>query len=260
MTVRKVTPAVAPILERFELDQPRVVTRADVDAARAGSTSSTTTDQAIRELTASGWLLRLRTRGVWEFAPAARAGAYSSGDPHIELRAALAKKPGLEAALAAESAAWAWGLSARPPTHHALAVPEGFRTPPALESYRIVRFEPALPPEERDGLPVLSVTSLVASMAIRPSSYRDWPNVTEWLPEAVPRIDAAGLAAELRCEARAAWMRASYLLWLGGDEAAAGELASEAPAGSGPFYFGPRTRPGRHVGRFQLVDSLLVKT
>jgi hypothetical protein len=48
-------------------------------------------DVAIRRLREHGWLLDLATRGVWEFAPAARAGAYGSGDPLVELRATLAR-------------------------------------------------------------------------------------------------------------------------------------------------------------------------
>jgi hypothetical protein len=58
-----------------------------------------------------GWLLRLRKRGTWEFAPAARAGRYSSGDSWIELRALLEHERCAPVAVAFDSAVWELGHS-----------------------------------------------------------------------------------------------------------------------------------------------------
>lgn len=258
MTVREITPSIAPILEELELDQPRLVTAADVErvANERGSTASPA--YLIKQLTSEGWLLPLRTRGVWEFAPAARAGAFGSGEAHIELRATLLKRPDLPVALAAESAAWIHGLSSREPTTHSLATPPSLRVPPALSGYRVLRHQSALEPTSRGGLPTWKVATLLVAMADRPSSYRDWPNVGDWLREAVTTLAEADLRAELEDKTRAAWARLAYLLSRGGVEDLAERLLTDAPAGSGPYYLGPREGSGVHDARFDVIDGQLV--
>lgn len=259
MTVRTIVPAVAGILEQLELDLPRVVTHADIDNVRVATSSSTTTEQAIRDLTEAGWLLPLKTRGVWEFAPAARAGVIGSGDPHIELRATLARRPDMGVMLAAESAAWLLGLSLRPPTRHVLAAPPGLRMPPALSEYRLLRAIPRLQSEIHEGLPVMTVASLLIAMADRPSSYRDWPNVSEWIPDSVGRFTFTELRTELRGKPRASWMRACYMVAHSGATTIASRLEPLAPAAKGPFYLGPRRAAGRYDRRFDVIDSLLTE-
>ena len=84
---RSVPSRLASVVEALELDQPRVVTVADLEGLSRSSglsISGVALGYGLRRL---GWLLPLRTRGVWEFAPAARAGRCSAGGPHIELRA-----------------------------------------------------------------------------------------------------------------------------------------------------------------------------
>ena len=56
-------------------------------------------EAVIDGLRRSGWLLPMRTRGVWEFAPASRSGAFRSGDPFTELRAFLRRKTGVPVVL-----------------------------------------------------------------------------------------------------------------------------------------------------------------
>lgn len=257
MTVRTIAPAVAAVLEQLELDQPLLVNREDLESARKATESSTTTRYLIDVLTAEGWLLPLRTRGYWEFAPAARAGAMGAGDPHIELRATLRKRPALPVALAAESAAWLLGLSARSPHRHVIAAPPALRIPPALADYRVVRYEAKLDPEVRNGLPVWGVETLLVAMSHRPASYRDWPNVGDWLGQAVSEATEERLRVELTGEPRSTWMRLAYLVDGGGKPDMAGVLASAAPDGQGPYYLGPRHERGRHNSRFDVIDSVL---
>ena len=85
---RSVPSRLAGVVEALELDQPRVVTVADLEGLARSSGLSISGVALGYQLRRLGWLLPLRTRGVWEFAPAARAGRYSAGDRHIELRAA----------------------------------------------------------------------------------------------------------------------------------------------------------------------------
>lgn len=255
--MRRIAPAVARVLEQLELDQPLLVNSDDLDRARTVTGSSTTTRYLIDDLTTEGWLLPLRTRGYWEFAPAARAGAIGAGDPHIELRASLRKRPDLRVELAAESAAWFQALSARSPNRHAIAAPPGLRLPPALGGYRVIRRQPKLDPEVRNGLPVWRVPTLLVAISHRPASYRDWPNVSDWLTDAVSRSPEHDLRAELVDEPRSTWMRLAYLLDRGGQSELAHSLEPDAPAGQGPYYLGPRGQRGRHVKQYDVIDSAL---
>lgn len=255
--MRTIAPAVAAVLEQLELDQPLLVNREGLDAARLVTGSSTTTRYLIDELTSEGWLLPLRTRGYWEFAPAARAGAIGAGDPHIELRATLQKRPDLPVALAAESAAWHLGLSSRSPNRHTIAAPPSLRIPPALGNYRLIRHEAKLDPEIRIGLPVWGVATLLVAMCHRPASYRDWPNVGDWIRQAVPGATEDHLRTELTGEPRSTWMRLAYLIDRGGMPGLADTLADASPHGQGPYYLGPRDRQGRHHSRYDVIDSVL---
>jgi len=80
MTARSSTPSLSRLLELLEFEQPRVVSRESLEgwAREAGITWPI--NVVLQRLRERGWLLDLKTRGVWEFAPAARAGAYSAGD------------------------------------------------------------------------------------------------------------------------------------------------------------------------------------
>ena len=163
-----------------------------------------------RDLQKHGWLLPLRTRGRWEFAPGARAGALPSGDPFIELRATLQRRD-LPVALAYDSAAWLQGLSARQPQTQVLATYPKRKLPLALSDFRITRIWGVLEPEWKDNLPVWRVATLLAKMAVVPHYYRDWPNVMEWLEEGFKRADTADLERELDGAPDPARIRLAYL-------------------------------------------------
>ena len=187
MTARSIPASTAPVLEELELERPKLVTAELLRDLAARRQVGMPVDELVERLRRHGWLLDLRTRGVWEFAPAARAGALGSGDPFIELRATLLRRPELPVCVAGESAAWLHGLSGRPPGRHVIAAPPKLELPPALEKFRAVRHSARLSPDTVDGLPVWRVATLLVQMAARPSSYRDWPNVGDWLTEAVAR-------------------------------------------------------------------------
>lgn len=255
MTVRSIPQGLAPLLEALELDQPRVVTStALADYARAAGVEWPTNVIAQR-LRERGWLLPLLTRGVWEFAPAARAGAFRAGDPFIGLRAVLARDPDAPLAVAAESAAYLLGLASRRPEAEAIGAPPGFRVPRSLAAFRVVRWAPVSPITHRDGLPVWGPATLLAFMASRPSAYHDWPNVGEWLPEAASSVTPDGLVDELEDRSPGSWARAAYVLERGGSADTARALAACAPKGAGPHYLGDRTLSGRYDARYDVIDS-----
>ena len=216
MTVRTIPPGFVTLLELLELEQPRVVTAAQVGHLAEQAAVRLPTEVVIRRLRERGWLLDLATKGVWEFAPASRAGAFNSGDPFIELRATLARDPSAPLAAAAESAAYLLGFSTRRPEPEVIGVAEGGRPPKALRALRIVRWTPSADLVLRGGLPVWAPSTLVAFMGARPGGYQDWRNVGDWLAQAVGQADVFELVGELDGRPRSAWARTAYLLDVGG--------------------------------------------
>ncbi|GMQ93329.1 MAG: hypothetical protein BMS9Abin12_0806 [Acidimicrobiia bacterium] len=255
LSQRSVPRSVAPILEALELEQPVLVTLERLEALTVETGIEVSGSVAARLLRERGWLLPLRTTGVWEFAPGARAGAIGGGDPFIELRARLETRP-LEASIAAESAAWLQGLASRAPDPQAVGLRPGVRLPKSMDELRVVRWLPSVPTDVIDGLPVWSVSTLLAFMGARPDRYRDWPNVSEWLTHAAQRVSVEALRSELAERSRSGWARTSYLLLLGGAGEAADELITSAPDGKGPFHLGPRERPSKYERRFDVVDHI----
>jgi hypothetical protein len=255
MTARTIPRGLAPLLQLLELEQPQVVTTAQLAGWAREAGVGWPTDVVVRRLRERGWLLDLASKGVWEFAPAARAGAYGSGEPLIELRATLAREPSAPYVVAAESAAYLLGLASRRPGHEVVGAPGAARPPKAFADFRVVRWEPAVAPVLRDGFPAWSFATLLAFMAARPSGYRDWPNVGEWLVEATVHTKVDDLALELAGRSRGAWARAAYLLDRGGAVDASAELLARAPLGKGPYYLGDRGAKGRYIKEFDVIDS-----
>ncbi len=260
MTVpaRSIPSRLAPLVEALELDQPRVVTRSLLGRVARDQGLDLDDDGAASELRRRGWLLPLRTRGAWEFAPGSRAGRFGAGDRHIELRAALALDSSFPGALAMESAAIALGFAGRIPDREVLSLPPGKRLPKALDDWRVVR----LPIEARDltligELPVWRVETLLVGMAKRPDEFKDWPNVEEWLGEAVGRAELDTIGRQLKGSPRSVWRRTGYLLAIGGRAEEGLALQLDEPVGHGPSYLGPRRRKGRYDKRFDIVDSVL---
>jgi hypothetical protein len=255
MTVRDITATLAPLLQTLELEQPEVVATPQLRAWARDAGVTWPVDVVVRRLRESGWLLDLKTRGVWEFAPAARAGALDAGDPLIELRATLKRDPDASFAVAAESAAYLLGYSSRRPAREVIGTPPGIRVPTALRGYRIARWAASTPTTERSGLPVWATATLLASMSAMPATYADWPNVGEWLPTAARDVSVDDLMTELRGRPRSAWVRAAYLLDRGGREDAADTLLQTSPVGTGPYYLGDRGRSALYDSKYDVVDS-----
>lgn len=255
MTVRSIPQGLAPLLGLLELEQPRLVTASDLAEYAREAGVHWPTNVISQRLRERGWLLALDTRGVWEFAPAARAGAFGSGDPFVELRAVLARNPGAPFAVAVESAAYLLGLASRRPDIECIGAPQGVRPPGSLDAYRLVRWSPRTQLISREGLPVWSQATLIVFMASRPTSFRDWPNVGEWLQHAVSTVDVNEIAGELAGRSAGSWARAAYLLDRGGAAAAATALLGQGPKGTGPHYLGDRGTPGRYHAAYDVIDS-----
>jgi hypothetical protein len=257
LTSRRIPPSLAPLLSDLELDQPRIVATARLDSLRLAHGIAASTRDVAQRLQAQGWLLPLRTRGVYEFVPAARAGNFSSGDPFLELRGTLDRRPDLPLALAYDSAAWVRGFSRRVPDKQIISAKNGLAIPPALSDFRVTRQYPNLIPDDIDGLPVWQTESLLVYMAARPEQYRDWPNVLEWLSDAVRTVDFQKLERELEAVTKTAAVRLAYLIHRGEDEDLADRVLHSVPPQAGPIYFGANRKHGARDKKYDVIDSLL---
>ena len=258
MTPRSIPARLALLVEELELQQPKVVTKALLSEIISDGGLKVRPEEVAHRLQQQGWLLSLRTEDAWEFAPASRAGRIGSGDPFIELRATLLHRPDLAVAVAYESAAWLHGLARRPPEREVLAIPWPVVPPPALRDFRISRQWGELSPVILDELPVWPIETLLVLMGERPSAYRAWPTVVEWLPEAAERADVDLILRELNDLRLPTWARTGYILEAGGRQDIGDHVLNRAPSSPrGPFYLGPRKAPGRYNRRWKVRDSIL---
>lgn len=276
-TARPVPRSVASVLAELELLAPDVVDRDVLHRAMQAAGDSRAdapggVDRVIDTLRRAGWLLPLRARGLWEFAPANRSGAYGSGDPLLLLRAFLTRRPDAPVAVAMESAALRLHLAQHPPSREVVAVGEGVYAEGALKEFRTVVLDlgrRAVRPVE--GLPVHTVEALLVSMGIKPAGYRDWANVELWLSQAAAEVvsreappdgsaasGVPGVVELLEGRPLAAWARVAYLLRLAEQEQAARQILTAAPGTpSGPVYLGPRGRPATYDALTHVYDSLV---
>ena len=258
MTARSVPAKLAPLVEELELRQPKVVTKALLSQIIEDAGLTLSPGDVAHRLQQQGWLLSLRTRDAWEFAPASRAGRIGSGDPLIELRATLMHRPDLPVAIAYESAAWLHGFHRRPPEKEVIALPSRVLPPPALREFRITRCWGRLGPLWLDELPTWRIETLLVLMGERPSAYRAWPTVLEWLPEAAQRADSDLILSELTDRRPPTWARTGYILEAGGRRDIASQVLDRiSPSLQGPYYLGPRTAPGIFSSRWKVRNSIL---
>jgi hypothetical protein len=247
MTVARVIPtSIAPVVEQFELDGDLVVTIDRLgEVLREVEGGGGEPRQFAYELQRAGWLGSLRTRGAWEFLPAARAGAYGSGDRLIEFRAQHAVDPTWPGVLAMESAASVLGYAQRVPEREIVSLPPGVEPPKALAGdWRVVTLVlPAAGVTTVDRLPTWNLEGLIVGIATRPSAYQDMPGLGQWLPEAAGRVDAERLIGLLDAVPASARQRVAYLLAAGGNVEASAAVTGRYPPRT-VAWFGQRRAGG----------------
>ncbi len=259
--LRSLPASLARVVEELELRQPQIVTKgilADIGSKHGLRKSP---EAIAYRLQKHGWLLSLKTKGAWEFAPASRAGPISSGDPFLELRATLLLRPKLKVAVAYESAAWLHKLMGRIPEKQVLAIPRGITPPPAFGAFRITRYWGKLGPDAVRDLPVWRLETLLVLIAAFPAAFRAWPTIQEWLPGAASKVDENLVLEELSDLKPAAWARAGYIFEVAGKRDLAYTLHKDLNTRMrprGPFYLGPRRARGRYSKYWDLLDSALM--
>jgi len=251
---RTVPKGLAPILENLELNQPRIVTLEQIACIVDEVNLRAPPALIAYRLRERGWLLDTGLRGAWEFAPAANAGPQSRGGPLLPLLAALALRPGLPAAVALGSAAWAHGLVDRAPRPLELAVIPDSSLPAGLKRRaRIVLFKSRLDPVRKRGVPVQRLETLLVHMAARPLHVASWGAAAEWLSDVAAEAEQAGISQELEDRPRAVRIRLAYLVagvWP--------DLAERLGDGvRSTVWFGPRKKLRRHSQKWHVADSLL---
>ncbi|MGH9089901.1 MAG: type IV toxin-antitoxin system AbiEi family antitoxin [Acidimicrobiales bacterium] len=243
----------------MELEAPQVVSLAElaglVNQAGIGTEPRVVADR-LRKL---GWLLPTKTAGVWEFAPAAHAGPIGHGDQFLGLRAALAARPSLDAAVCLTSALAAHGLVDRAPDRLEVAIRSGGSIPQGLRrATRVVVFDPNLAPERSLGVPVHRPATVLLHLAARPVDVRGWGAIADALPEVIDVTTPSDIDAELTGRPRSVRVRLAYLVQ-GVAPALAERLVPPDEGGrtAPKVWFGPRTRLKRHSSRFSVADTLL---
>jgi hypothetical protein len=256
---RAIPPSLSPILTELELDAPRVVSLADLTdlVNRAGvGTEPRVVAARLRRL---GWLLATETAGVWEFAPAAHAGPIGHGDQFIELRAALAARPSLDAAVCLVSALAARGLTDRAPDRLEIAIRTRDSVPQGLRrAARVVIFGANLAPEWPSGIAVHQPATILVHLAARPTDVRGWGAIAEALPELLEVSAPADIDAELAGRPRSVRVRLAYLVQGAAPDLADRLVSPDEGGRSAPkVWFGPRAHLKRHSSRFSVADTLL---
>ena len=246
-TSRPVPARLAPVVEELELHQPAVVTRSLLTEILTRTQVPLPPEAAAERLVRLGWLLPLRTRGAWEFAPAARAGRYRAGDPWIELRALLAHDPDVPVAVAFESAIWELGHASHQPDRPVLAHRRGWRPPPSL-GVRAVTFDWRVPAKTVRGLPVWTEATILVAAAERPAAQGNWGNADDWLPDTFRAATAEDLLREASGRRVSTLARLGYLAEWAGRNDIAEEIETQLPSASRYVPGAPRSpRPVEHA-------------
>jgi hypothetical protein len=246
----------APVVEELELRQPAVVTRSLLTEILAQTHVPLRPEIASERLVRLGWLLPLRKRGAWEFAPGGRAGRYGAGDPWIELRALLAQHPDVPVAVAFESAIWELGHSSHQPDQPVLAHRRGWRPPSSL-GVRAVTFDWRVPAKTVRGLPVWTPATILVAAAERPAAQGNWGNADDWLPGAFGATTADELLREAGGRRTSTLARLGYLAEWAGRNDIAQQIETLLPFRLPVTSLGPRDRRSRWSKRWRVYDSLL---
>ncbi len=266
-------------------DQPRVVTRTDVDALLHELGVVRGTDDAIAELRRLGWLVHLGIAGTWTFIPPGQAEVV---DPYLGLRAwDRIASPGFH--LSGANAAWFLGYLDRASDGKAqillraeTLLPKGLRA--SVSTLRCQHSDclgrPARTPSNQHSgtscgagstssagptvFPASGPEALLAQLALRPASFKPWDDLIAHLPRLVEDTDDDRLTQLLEGSSAAAWQRSAYLLHAGGSPQRGIALFDAAPLDRWPvtvFAVGETTNDdGLWVPQYELVDRLVHPT
>lgn len=248
---RSIPPSLAPVIERLELDEARLVTINELagilDEVGVG-TAPRTVATRLRE---RGWLLATGQSGVWEFSPGSLAGPYSRSGPTRLLRAALVRHDVI-CALTFQAAAWAVGAADRVPFELEVAAAtatDARRLPAGLD---VSVFASNVEPITAKGVPVLRPASVLIHMATAPGQVRSWSSALEWLPDLAGEAKPDEALRELDGRPATVAARLGYLV-----QGLRPDIAQRIDAPTTKTWFGPRRGLVRHDNQWLIADTIL---
>ena len=252
---RTISTSLAGVLQSLELERPTLVSTEDLKRILEAENVRTPPRTVAARLKEKGWLLPTGQRGVWEFAPAELAGAYSSCEPVIGLRAYLVKHPDVSCGLTFQAAAWAYGYSDRAPIRPEVAVQNGNFSGIFPSSLSLSSFTPVLGYERIKDVPVLARESIVVHMCEKPSSVRSWESAKEWFVELAAFLEQEKIMTELSNRPQSVKSRTGYLLKKIRPDLAGFIYAEYKPKSK--IWFGPRRKLLRHDNKWLIADTIL---
>ena len=251
---RPIPSTLAPLVEQLELDRPELVTLDQLEKMLRALHVKTSAYKAAHRLRERGWLLATGVPGVFEFAPADRAGRISQGDALLPLRAVVTDTPDFPLAAALGTALWLLNITDRGPDTPEVALPKGPKVPRVLQrSFHVVTHSWQLPPLTIRGIPVHRAATVLVHLAHHPRQVRSWAAMLEALPDLVAAAPIEEIAAELGGRPHATKVRLAYLTaGIAPDLARALDIR---PAGK--VWFGPRGPLRRHDATWNVADAIL---
>jgi len=256
LTTRPIATSLADVVSGLELRQSKVVTREILYAVAQEAGSKLPPGVLAERLVRAGWLLPLRLRDAWEFAPGAHAGRYGWNDPWIELRALLLHQPNAPVAVAFESAIWELGHTTHQPTKPVLAHRPGWHAPRVL-GVRSISYDWRLPTVAIRGLPVWQPPTALVAAADRPAAQGDWGNADDWLPETFRSTTPDEVLKEATSRGNATMARLGYMAEWSEQYDIADLIDDLLPKDRNVVFLGPRKPKGLWVKRWRLYDAVL---
>jgi predicted transcriptional regulator of viral defense system len=250
--------AEARVVGELETGQQRTVSTAEVALMIGAPVASQRVRDVIAQLRKHGWLVSLPLRGTYEFQPAV-GGPYPSGDPWLELRVALARKPAARAHVGLGSAAFLRHLADRRPVPDTVVWLVEEPVPPGLlRAYRVVRCAPDrfFGSSPVDGLPVATPERIALEVALWPGYAGDLRSPEHWMRDVLQQVDVDALVDGARRLGPAVTGRLGYLAERF-DVAAAAAAIAELPR-THPIWLGSRTtqEARRYDNRWGVYDTI----
>lgn len=251
---RVISKSMSPILEELELKAETYVTSKYIGELIHKYGIGTDVTMVAQRLKKAGWLLPTDQRGVWEYAPAAAAGAYSKNDPLRDIIAFDLANPDIKSFLCMQTAAWALGLADRIPTKKELAFDEIPRRH-ISENILTYKYSPKLETREIRGVRCLAPESIIVHLASKPEKVKNWESVTEWLPDVVFESEIINFLTELSDRTDSVKKRTGYLLQGMFPEAA--RAIRDTTIITSKIRFGARKPAIRNDEYWKVADTLL---
>ena len=252
---RTISVSMAGVLERLELERLDIITSEQLSEILQDEGIKTPARVVASRLRDKGWLLPTPKRGVWEFIPAASAGAFSSNDPLLIIKSLISKLTSLRFGLTFQSAAWLHGVADRVPARLECAAGD-------IKSYRVLHqklftsvFFPRIAYREARGVSVLAPESVIVHMTTKPSAVRSWQSALEWLPDLAGLLSTELIQEEIADRSDAAVARTGYLLQ--GMRPDIAEMIYQKNKPQYKTWFGPHASLLRSDKKWLMADTIL---